>query len=891
MSDPSEILFPQSEQSRYFPLLLAAAIFSISLVITYALWTGAQSTAKKNLQTEFDFQVQELTDLIVRRVAAYEQVLLGTRGFLSSSERVTRGEFGSYVASLQLEQLFPGIQGVALSEIIPKGKLKAHVAAIRHLGFPGYNVRPQGQRDVYTAITLIEPFSEMNQRAFGYDMFSEPTRREAMERARDTGNAALSRKVTLVQEGDAEAQPGFLMYVPVYRKEARLHSIEARRANIVSWVYAPFRMNDFMKGLGGERSPEVQITIYDGEGFSPDRCIYGCSRIDSNTSIFKTTANLDIAGHTWTMDFGSAPGFDARMNSERPELIAISGTALSLLLALLVWLLTTGRNRAHALALDMTRQLKESEFRWKYALEGAGDGVWDWTREDNVARYSKRWKEMLGYEEAEIKNEPGEWLHLIHPDDVGRVREIWGSFVEGKNQVYSAEFRMRCKDGSWKWIHSRGAAVNRDGNGRILRAIGTHADITPRKEAERLELERTTALNEARDSLRHAQKLEAVGKLTGGVAHDFNNVLQIMSGNIQLLQFMLAGKEEVEKRLDSMLSAVDRGSKLSSQLLAFARRQPLQPTVINLHAILRNMDDLLHRALGPSIRLDVEASEGLWNVFADASQLENVILNLVINARDAMPEGGTLRIALNNATLRNKFDNLPQEVVEGDYVLLMVADSGTGMSPEILEQVFEPFFTTKPAGEGTGLGLSMAYGFVKQSGGHIQIESELGKGTTIRIYLPRSLHEEARKPETQVVPVTGGNETILLVEDDIDVQTTVLGILKTLGYQVLTAENGERGLEIIKSGEKIDVLFTDVVMPGVLSAPELAKQARQILPDIAILFTSGYTRNALITGGRLEEGVQLLSKPYARDQLAEKIRHVLQLQRNRRGLDKEEATS
>ncbi|MGV3742771.1 MAG: CHASE domain-containing protein, partial [Burkholderiaceae bacterium] len=755
----SEIALPRSRHSRHFPLLLAGILFFILLAITYGLWSSAQLNAKKSLQTDFAFQAQEMTDVIVQRMAAYEQVLLGTRGFLTSSEFVTRSEFHSYVASLQLEELFPGVQGVGLAEIVSKADLYDHTEAIRRQGFPDYSIRPENERESYTSITLIEPFNEMNQRAFGYDMFSDPIRREAMERARDTGSAALSAAVTLVQESDAEAQPGFLMYVPVYRKGAPLDSVDARRANILGWVYAPFRMNDFMEGLGSDYSPDLQLTIYDGESFSADRCIYGCGRVSFSASPFETSANIDIAGHTWTMDFVSTPRFQQRMTSERPKFIAISGVALSLLLAFLVWLLTTGTNRAYALALEMTRQLKESEFRWKYALEGAGDGVWDWDREHNITKFSKRWKQMLGYDDQELRSDPQEWRRLIHAEDAGRVLEKWNAFCAGIDQVYSDEYRMQCKDFSWKWIHSRGAAVNRDESGKVLRAIGTHSDISARKEAERLELERTRALNEARDSLRHAQKLEAVGKLTGGVAHDFNNVLQIISGNIQLLQFMLAGNDEVETRLKGMLAAVDRGSKLSSQLLAFARRQPLQPAVINLNTILQNMDDLLHRALGPSIDLQVKVCEGLWNTFADPSQLENVILNMVINARDAMPEGGTLRIEMHNTTLQSKFDNLPQEVVPGDYVLLSIADTGIGMSPEVLEQVFEPFFTTKPAGEGTGLGLSMAYGFVKQSGGHIQIESKPGKGTSIRIYLPRSTQEESPRSAPKAGPVAGGNET------------------------------------------------------------------------------------------------------------------------------------
>ena len=408
-------------------------------------------------------------------------------------------------------------------------------------------------------------------------------------------------------------------------------------------------------------------------------------------------------------------------------------------------------------------------------------------------------------------------------------------------------------------------------------------DISERKVAQRLEAERSQALDEARSALQHAQRLEAVGKLTGGIAHDFNNVLHIIGGNVQLMQSMSAGDERLQKRLKSMQSAVDRGAKLSSQLLSFARRQPLQPVVVNLQRTLLDMDDLLQRALGEAVTIRFDWPDAgadpdggqLWNTQVDRGQLENVVLNLAINARDAMPQGGVLTIGLCNATVGPENVRRMVDIAPGDYVRLSVADNGTGMSADVRAVAFEPFFTTKPVGQGTGLGLSMAYGFVKQSGGHIQLDSEPGQGTSVLIYLPRSQEAEAPARQVQVAPAQGGSETILVVEDDPDVRVTAVNTLGELGYRVLQAEDGASALALIINGAAVDLLFTDVVMPGPVSSTELAARAKQQLPALAVLFTSGYTRNALTTDGRLDEGVRLLSKPYRREELARKVREVL----------------
>lgn len=369
--------------------------------------------------------------------------------------------------------------------------------------------------------------------------------------------------------------------------------------------------------------------------------------------------------------------------------------------------------------------------------------------------------------------------------------------------------------------------------------------------------------------------MEALGKLTGGVAHDFNNVLQVLRGNLELLESRHGRDAWSAERLNNAIDAVDRGAKLAAQLLAFGRQQPLAPVVINPARQLRAMDDLLRRALGEAIEIESVVAGGLWNTAVDPHQLENVILNLAINARDAMPEGGKLTLELSNATLDDGYVSALPDVPAGQYVMLAVTDTGTGMSPEVMERAFDPFFSTKREGEGTGLGLSMAYGFVKQSGGHIRLYSEVGEGTTVRVYLPRSTGTAVEPARVKAGALKHGNETILVVEDDAKVRETVVDLLSGLGYAVLKANNAEQALAVVESGVHIDLLFTDVVMPGALRSTEMVQRAVQTLPALKVLYTSGYTQNAIVHGGRLDPGVELLSKPYSRQQLAFKIRQVL----------------
>lgn len=874
-------------RDRFFPFALAAVVLIVALLVTAMVWLNARRAVYHDLQNEFDYRVREAVDRLDQRMAVYQEVLRSTQGFLGGRIDVDPRDFRDYVANLALEQHFPGIQGLAVAKLFPADELGRHVAAMRRAGYRHYAVHPGGARERYSAITRIEPFTAMNRRAFGFDMLTEPRRRDAMLASGDSGRAIMSAMLNLIQESGEAVQSGFVMYLPVYQRDMPLETVAQRRAALRGWVGAPFRMNDLMAGLYGERSGDLHIRIYDSTQMDPAQLLYDSRPETGGVPLYRALRRIAVAGRLWTIAIDSGPGFEAGLNRSRLTSIAFSGITLALLLATLVWMLASARRRALAVAMDMTRKLRASEFRWKYALEGAGEGVWDFNLDSGHVLYSSRWKEMLGYTGDDVTPDRAAWEKRIHPDDLARTMHALEECIAGHTNQFAEEFRMCCRDGTWKWVLSRGMVVNRTADGVARRMIGTQSDITQRKQAEEREAQRIDALDKARVALAHAQRLESVGKLTGGVAHDFNNTLQVISGNLQLLQTTGNADPQAERLLSSAMAAVDRGARLSSQLLAFARRQPLQPAVVNLNRLLDSMEELLQRALGDGVRIVRESPPDLWNILIDPARLENVILNLALNARDAMNGRGILTLRLCNVEPTDMPGAFAAEAPEraGDKarqgVLMSMSDTGSGMTRDVLEQAFEPFFTTKEEGRGTGLGLSMAHGFVIQSGGKISIDSTPGKGTTVSVHFLRSTEPEAAlvPPEDAVLsPVetlNAADATVLVVEDNASVREMVVNALSSLGYRILQAGDAQSALAILERGEPVDLLFTDVVMPGPLASRELARRAREIDPSIAVLFTSGYARNAITRDGRLEPDVNLLSKPYRIQELAATIAALL----------------
>jgi signal transduction histidine kinase len=381
----------------------------------------------------------------------------------------------------------------------------------------------------------------------------------------------------------------------------------------------------------------------------------------------------------------------------------------------------------------------------------------------------------------------------------------------------------------------------------------------------------------AEAQLRQAQKMEAIGQLTSGVAHDFNNLLTAISGNVELLQRRVRDDDpDLERFAAAAMRGVDRAATLTQRLLAFSRRQPLDPRPLDINRLIAGMSDLLRRTLGEEIEAETVLAGGLWTILVDANQLEHSLLNLTINARDAMAGHGKLTMETANTFLDEAYAEAHEEVVPGQYVLISVTDTGGGMTREVREKAFEPFFTTKESGQGTGLGLSQVYGFIKQSGGHCTIYSEPGQGTTVKLYLPR--HLGAVEAVATTAPAAAGissGETILLVEDDDDVRAFAADLLRELGYRVLAAGTGPEGLRLLDQHPEVRLLFTDVALPGGMTGRQLAEEAERRHPGLKVLYTTGYARNAIVHQGRLDPGVELIVKPFSSAALAGKIRHLL----------------
>ncbi|WP_411384761.1 response regulator [Pseudomonas sp. MPB03] len=391
--------------------------------------------------------------------------------------------------------------------------------------------------------------------------------------------------------------------------------------------------------------------------------------------------------------------------------------------------------------------------------------------------------------------------------------------------------------------------------------------------------ERTAQLRHNEEALRQSQKMEAVGQLTGGIAHDFNNMLTGIIGSLELLRRRLArGRtEDLDSLIDLGVTSANRAAGLTHRLLAFSRRQSLDSKAVQMNTLVLSMGELLQRSLNESIRLDMQLDEQLWVAEADPNQLESALLNLVLNARDAMPNGGNLVVQTRNRHLDADFTEAYPNLASGDYVVLSVQDTGCGMPEAVISRAFDPFFTTKPIGQGTGLGLSMIYGFSKQSRGHVTIDSEVDKGTTVNLYLPRFVGEEIHEPQvaTQHAPYAQDGETVLIVEDDPAVRVLVSAVLSELGYAFVEAADANGALPILQSSQRIDLLISDVGLPG-MNGRQLAEIGRQVRPDLRVLFITGYAEHAAVRGGFLDPGMQMITKPFTFDLLTAKVREMIQ---------------
>ena len=505
-------------------------------------------------------------------------------------------------------------------------------------------------------------------------------------------------------------------------------------------------------------------------------------------------------------------------------------------------------------------ELSEAQSRLRQAVGAGQVGLWDRDLRTNATYFSPEWKRQIGFDDTEIPNDFEEWRSRVHPDDIdGALRTLRG-YLEGRSGTYEGEFRFRHKDGSYRHILARGSKVV-DDDGRPIRLLGSHVDITE--------------IRQLQGQFLQAQKMDLVGQLAGGIAHDFNNLLTVIVGSVDLALEAIAEDDVVRSDMLEIRRASERAIGLTSQLLSFSRKQILMPTLVDLHAVVTDMRGMLRRLLGENIALAIGPPWFGGSVRVDRGQIEQVIMNLAVNARDAMPKGGTLTIDVGPADSVAGHAGEGSSLPPGPCVGLRVSDTGIGMDEATAGRIFEPFFTTKDVGRGTGLGLSTVFGIVKQSGGAIWVESERGRGSTFQIVLPivegpAAVPEDRSRPGR---PSGRGTETILLVEDDDSLRHLATRVLRSAGYNVLTAANGGVAL-LMAPDQQVDLLVTDVVMPGI-GGPSLARQLVAARPGLKVLFTSGYTDDATLRDGVQEKTAHFLAKPYATVDLARKVREVL----------------
>ena len=530
-------------------------------------------------------------------------------------------------------------------------------------------------------------------------------------------------------------------------------------------------------------------------------------------------------------------------------------------------------------------ELRASETQFRTMAEAMPNHVWTATPDGALDWLNAQVTRYSGLPQSALLGVG--WTIIVHPEDLVSAAAQWEAALQ-VGKTYEVEFRLRRADGQYRW-HIARAVPAHDAAGQVIRWVGTNTDIQDQKEiAAALEdinqslegrvAERTRELEQAQEALRQSQKMEAVGQLTGGIAHDFNNLLQGITGALDRVQHRITEKRygDVERFLKAAVDSANRAASLTHRLLAFSRRQTLDPRALDANRLIAGMEDLIRRTVGPDVAVEVVGAGGLWPIRADASQLENSLLNLCINARDAMPQGGKLTIETANKWLDARAAR-DRELPPGQYVSLCVTDSGTGMAPDVIARAFDPFFTTKPLGQGTGLGLSMIYGFVRQSGGQVRIYSEEGAGTTMCLYFPRHMGAvEEDMASTGELMERGFGETVLVVDDEPTVRMLIAEVLTESYYNIVEAGDGPAALKILESSRRIDLMITDVGLPGGMNGRQVADAARVQRPDLKVLFITGYAENAAVGNGHLDPGMEILAKPFAMLTLANKVREMIE---------------
>jgi PAS domain S-box-containing protein len=848
--------------------LPAILIVAIGLAITIIAFMAVNRTEEHDVVRGLEFGVDWRARDFKAKIDLAAQSLMATATDVATEPRVEIQEFLQFTSAVAAEN--KSIASLAWAQPVTREQRAAFEASA---GFPIIEVAADGRRIPaanrvgYTPIVIENRFDgEPNW--FGFDVSMDPTRRRTLELARDSG----APKSMIIPNAGGALGPTYLVFWPTYFSGAVPGTVEVRRAQLKGYVVGVFRVLDVIKVAIAD-TPDITSTInfYLSDEvaerlvavYSPtDRSLrQALSSAPTPPAEYSFSRSFVVSGIQWRLVSYFSGAAVAEQRASSPLILLLAGLLLTAVLAFTV----TSRIRQVSLIQtrvnQRTAELRKTNTQLAALIDASPYSILCIDAESRVILWNASAEKLFGYSAAEVLGRP---YPLILPEEEAEFGDRLRRLSSGEVLRNLASHR-RHRDGTVIRTSSSASAFY-DTAGSLLGIMFVIEDTRERDAIQ--------------NQLRQAQKMEAIGQLTGGLAHDFNNLLGVLLGNLDLLAERFAAGEEKDLT-EAAIQAALRGADLIRQLLAYARRQPLAPKLTQLAPLLQETAKLLRRSLGENISLELQILEGVWPVRIDVSQLESALLNLAVNARDAMPDGGRLIIEATNVCIDRHALEMNMEAMPGDFVLLTVSDTGCGMSPDVAARVFEPFYTTK-GNRGTGLGLSMVHGFVKQSGGYSKIYSEPGRGTTIRIYLPRALDGNVAEPDILHSDVpTGDQEVILVVEDNAGIRDLAVLHLESLGYRTISAVDGVSALAVIKSGAPIDLLFTDVVMPGGLDGRALAAAARQLLPELKILFTSGFTAAAASAAIEDRFSSNLLSKPYRKADLARRVRTMLQAAESR----------
>lgn len=842
--------------------IVAKSVLLASLLVTLMAWYFVKGSVEERALERFDAQVESMNAAVAKRMREYESVLRGGVGLFEASENVSRDEWRRYAGALDVLNVFPGIEGLGYAEVHLPENAAIVTENFRNDSALGLSITPLVAGDVSSSIVYLEPLSPGNQRKLGFDMLTSSTLSEAMLQAAATGRAAVTGKALPIPENGDSERAKIYLYLPIYRLSEAARTNHLTR-DIKGFVFAWFYIDDLVQDMVGDALNDARLQLYDGADVAPESLLFDSGSAELEQPVAATNT-VTIAGRPWTLVFSSA-AMISEAESLQPQLVAIGGVLLDLLLFSVLMLTSRRRESAERLALEMTEELTElneamrhSTNRLITAFENMPTGVIVCDDQGVIEVFNSAAVKMFGYDREEVL---GKNLTMLMPSSYARHHQSYiDTYLEtGEAKIIGIgrdSYAIK-KGGDSFPVHLGVGEVNVDGKPLFIGAV---TDLT---EIRTLETQ-----------LMRSQRMDAIGQLTGGVAHDFNNIMTVIMGSAELLgeQEGLTGNSK--RFVKDILRAVDSGASLTNKLLAFTRQQKLTPEVVCLDRVISEVSSMISRTIGERVELEVVHDLDVGKCLIDPAQFEHALINLCLNARDAMPKGGIVRVESRNETLVERHQNL-ENIAAGEYVAVAVSDTGVGIEPDEIERVLEPFYTTKPEGKGTGLGLSMVYGFVKQSGGYISIDSQPGKGTCITMLFPTTQAALPTPDLPEEAADLGGTEKILVVEDDPGVRQLPVQILRKHGYEVYEAEDGEVALKELVNHGPFDLLFTDAVLPGAMHGVKLAISARARQPDLKVLFTSGYIRPEMMSELPADNRDPLLSKPYMAVDLLKAVRRQL----------------